>query len=106
MPVSDGPPTYCVTGGPWPTNVSVSSFTQKSPFEPTYQLPTSAWKWSAPPPPPPGPPARWPQSVSSASAVPSVLNTAQPQKPPRSGPQADLLLQLNEMPTWYWASGP
>src|SRR5262245_5580608 len=64
------------------------------------------------PPPGPPPPTLWPQPVSWASPVivPSAArsNSTQPQKPPRSLPQKDGLLQLNDSPTCHvsWLAPP
>src|SRR6266542_1655310 len=61
----------------------------------------------------PAPPPRlWPQPVSCASPVivPSTArsNSTHPQKPPRSFPQKDGLLQLNDKPTCQvsWLAPP
>src|SRR5215469_13869473 len=95
-----------VTGGPpLPVNVSVELVTQMSPFGPTNHpgcplrsATVFAMCWA----PAAGPPlCRWLQPISCAPPVPSELNCADPQKPPRpSLPQNDGLLQFRDIVAW------
>jgi hypothetical protein len=55
----------------------------------------STEEWPAPPP----MPSTWKQNVACRSPMPLALTTAQPQPPPRLGPQTERLLQFIESVT-------
>ncbi len=96
-------------GVPCPTKVSVS-LVMKNVAGPALpgaivQLCASTFRWPAPAKPPP--PCRCPQPVIVASAVPSLSNSAQSQKPPRlSAPHRLRLWQLAEIVICHCAALP